>query len=505
MAVGFVNSSDLGSLMIDYLEKLRERKRHFGIEVDKFFLLLIDSWMEYDNYHSFNKLCLYLLSILKQERITRPGQLFEKRLRDFPEFMMDKQNAILFRFYISHLMDYSFDDRNYRPFRSKKIEYYLENVMALLQYFVIFSAIRSAEDKYLNEEFYMTEKENWFCPFIKHWWAAHIMAGNENMIQFLKEVLSKEETASCLSSEQYSGIVLSGHRELIDMMIKLIDSPKLKGNPRKRMVDSFRYSSSRTFVYFLAAVCESPKMQQQACVKKQMAYWIGMDDRSSSKHITQEVIFYTAELLSDKEHLQTALESGKAFDYYMAFWAISFYSLEKVLEMGPSIIQGDDREKVQVFFLFINTSVPKKKVREFAKMALPLWYQDTEVLATFIGEYLADASYYDWKVNDERRPRLADCYNSLEEARSHYDLLKSLHPQMKTRYEFPSPVFPFRNLCIWNSNLVHQMCNIAFVTGDQQMLDEVLTRLNELGTYGRDMFLCHLGLAKSSSSKYYIW
>lgn len=494
-AIGFTKNSKLGKLLAAYLKNLQSNERSFDVEVDKFILLLIDSWKYCKSYNSFDTLRPFLRSLIKKEGITRPEQLFEKRLKDLPEFMMDKEYAALFRTYLTHLKDYPYNDIRRLQFRRKNIEYYLEDAMALFQYFVIFSAARSVELKYFKRE----------DPFIKHWWASGIMSGNEGMIQALKNVLKKEETASCLCFELYSAIVLSDHRELIDMMIKQMASPRVTGDARRTMADAFSYSSSKTFLYFLAALCDFPKLREQASVKKKMAYWLRMDDRASSRHITAELIFYVTKLLGDEEHLQAALERRKAFDYYMVFWAKSFYSLDEVVEMGESIIKGDDREKVQAFFLFIREVLPDWRLREFTKMALPLWCRDTEVVATFIGYYLSGASFYEWKVRDKHRPRLVDCYDSLKEARSHYELLKSLYPSMKTRYEFPSPVFPFRNLIIWRSNFVQQMCNIAFVTGDKKMLEETRTLVTELSAYGRDMFLCHLGFAKTPSSRYYIW
>ena len=305
--------------------------------------------------------------------------------------------------------------------------------------------------------------------------AARIDRGDTAATEAVKEAILSDNNTVLVTVPLIRGIVKSCNVELHELLAKFLVAARLQEGVRQAVCENADCGRAEAFLTILKAI-EDNDLLRFSAVKRAIATWTGIWDREKAVAMTQT---------DDSVQIVTGL------------WALGFYEAKDAVSRMLEIVESGTKNQRLTISYYNRFMQHSEFSEQAAKKIFETYPEDQQMAAAFMPTYF---SYADtligscicdekdkpvYSVDNEKLKysplALSEIFDSEEQARLHYGILRNLADGMKKRkIEFSPMIFPWYGASLDKSDLTERMVMIAYALQDQALIDEVCGRLPDI-------------------------
>lgn len=455
----------------DYVDKIVSNKNKLSENERALFDLLIKRMTDY-TYEADH----YLYGLMLKGEFSYIGQLFEDDRYHVLKHMLGDEYAGKYVAWLNKMAFIPYTSGYYRrPLRSANGGlHYVKALDALKDFLAIKASGLSLETLMEGGR---TEEERAFISDISfhHLMSVEIDAGNNAIIQKTKDIICGEENNGRISYSLLQGIVTSNNRELYELEGKLLLAARLQEGLRQSICETMDSGTTEAFIY-LFNIIRTNDLQRFSSVKRAVGTWTGLVNEANTDRINQKLIELIHLMLTDPTYADSCLKSEDSIEVYMALWTKGFFKMEDLDVCANEIIKEGVKHKIQVLFYYLVATQCDWLREKLSKQALELYSGDLSIVAAFLDSYLHSVSlgYYSDKKKDH------SYFESLAEARKHYDILKDIYNQLPKKQTFSPFIFPWHSVELSRQDITRKMVAIVYVLGSEELLNDLCNYYDQM-------------------------
>ena len=326
--------------------------------------------------------------------------------------------------------------------------------------------------------------------------AARIDRGDAAVIDAVKEAILSDNNTVLVSVPLIRGVVKSRNGELHDLLAKFLVAARLQEGVRQAVCENADCGRVESFLTVLKAI-EDNDLLRFSAVKRAIATWTGICNLDSMDRVSNKLLAGISEAVRNPDKAMEMTRTDDSVQIVTGLWALGFYeakdAVKRMLEIAES---GTKNQRLTISYYNRYMQFSEFSERA-ARKILETYPEDPQMAAAFMPTYLNAVDslvrgcvcdengrgvYSADKENLHYEPlAVTEIFDSEEQARLHYGILKNLADSMKKRKtEFVPMIFPWYGAVLDKSDLTQRMAVIAYALQDQAMIDEVCTRLTDI-------------------------
>lgn len=338
--------------------------------------------------------------------------------------------------------------------------------------------------------------------------AARINAGDESVIQAIKDGVLSENNTVIVSVEMIRAVIKCKNTELHELLLKYLLAAKLQEGVRQAVCENADCGRGDAFITILKGI-KDENLLRYASVRRAVATWTGFIGEDSIERISNKVLEGMLLALESPDGVSQMLSTDDTIQMITALWAIGSYEVVDVVHMMIEIGHNGTKNQILTCAFYDQILQSDDFEREFSYPMIEKYKDDPEIVAALLSGYLADPSmairttftYKEKNVNRytnqdaaviyERIP-VTEYFKDVSEAKKHFQLLKDIYKGMsKKKIEFHPCIFPWNTETLTKGNLVERMGLIAYILQNEELINEVCGKLSDIdGTYdNRNVFI----------------
>jgi len=150
--------------------------------------------------------------------------------------------------------------------------------------------------------------------------ALELRVGNAEYRDLVTEALTGDNTRVRLSRTVIEAVILSGDKELLDMLERLLLAAKLQEGLRQQILESADKGSAEVLTRFLS-VCIEHDLFRFSSVCRAFFVWTGMGEQEEKTQTVKRWAQYAYDCLTDAKTRDAYLQSEDNTKAYFALWA----------------------------------------------------------------------------------------------------------------------------------------------------------------------------------------
>ena len=374
---------------------------------------------------------------------------------------------------------------------------------------------KTMEEYYRNAEYRMALDKllgSYSCPSLR-WYgdmiAAELDMGNTNLAQTIEDILMSENNTNVVSSEIIDGIVKSDNTHLHKLLGDFMLAARLQEGVRQAVCENMDRGTKEAFFTLLQVIVDNDLVRFSA-VKRAVSVWTGICNEEHMDRITNKQLELMVKALKDKEYVQELLQSNDSIELFIGLWSQGFYEVEDSVVSCKKLVENGTKNQKLVVSYYNRILQRRNFTSKVANFVLETHPEDIELCAAFLPTYMPECDYhvrralyggegYSYYQVDSEKDRYkyypipcTTYFDSEEQTRKHFELLKQLHGAVPKKGNTYSPcIFPWYSVTIAPSDVAANMALIAYMLQDNSMIDEVCSTgiFSELDTYKRKLYL----------------
>lgn len=392
-----------------------------------------------------------------------------------------------------------------RSVRTESYELQFYQIFAILKaYWNLFFCEESIETYLLGrldeEKLDYVRNQYYFETNFSYLYAAEIDLGNQAVIEALQEVILSESNTSYLSREMICGIVRSDHKELHELLGKLLLAARLQEGLRQTICEAMDCGTTEAFLKLLQVIEEHDLIRFSA-VKRAVSTWIGIYDDNSVDRISQKLLSFMGNCLRDQTFCKEQLQTEDAVAINTALWALGFYEVRDAIKAMEQLIDhGTRHQKLAASFYNLTIYDESLQLRAAKKVILE-HTEDLELVTAYMPAFdgrwhrmlygsFEQENRYIRELKKPKAPVLTDYYQDREEAEAFYQCFQTILSHLPKKGLLFNPfIFPWHQASLEPSQLLCQLAYLAYLLQDEDKITEMAGRLGEIQNRGRDSLL----------------
>ena len=326
--------------------------------------------------------------------------------------------------------------------------------------------------------------------------AARIDNGDSKVIEGCKEAILSDTNTVIVTVPLIRGIVKSKNTQLHDLLARFLVAARLQEGVRQAVCENADCGRAEAFLTILSAIEENDLIRFSG-VKRAIATWTGICSVDAMDRVSDKLLAGVSEAVRDRARAFEMTETDDSVQIVTGLWALGFYeALDAVGRMLQIVESGTKNQRLTISYY--NRYMQHSDYSEqAARKILETYPDDLQMAAAFMPTYLdavdtivrgcirnsKNQSVYmadEADVHYDPLP-VSEIFDSEEQARLHYSILKNLADSMKKRKtEYDPMIFPWYSAVLDKSDLTQRMAVIAYALQDDALIDEACVRLTDI-------------------------
>lgn len=336
---------------------------------------------------------------------------------------------------------------------------------------------------------------------------ARIDKGDIAVIDTIKETFTSENNTVVVTEDIVRAVVKSSDRELHKLLGRFLLAARLSEGVRQVICENADCGTIEAFMEILDVI-QSGNLVRFAAVKRAIATWTGICNIEHMDRITNKVLDDIILSVRDKKQALEFTKSEDAVHIVMGLWSLGFYEINDAIDRMKQILKEGSR--VQLLAMsYYNLSFEHPKIAgRIANKVMEKYPEDMELVAAYMPTYMEKASRYILEIYKELTEYLKNIekvqgkspsdilkekneiiympweylFDSEKQAREHFGILKGMYEKMeKKAIEINPLVFPWYGVRMKREDILCRMSLIAYMFHDEDMVDYVCTRFDDIG------------------------
>lgn len=447
----------------------------------------------------------------KHKSESTPSAFMKKHCKPLTELYVPKEYLEDYYAIIDRFPSFQYTTGAYRrTIRTKNPDLHMIHAFRLLYSYMVFASYHATAADYLTDKlspealdfkrhdnYYNTLHLTCFDDIL----AARINAGDTQVIEAVQDAFLSENNTVIVTTDIIRGVLKSDAGALHELLAKFLIAARLQEGVRQAVCENADCGTPEAFFTVLDAVSRE-NLIRFAAVKRAVATWTGICDTENAERITDKVFADIQAAVRDTETARLMTASNDSIHIIIGLWALGFYEVEDALAEMQRLAQSGTRNQLLTISYYNRAVQDRKLTRRTAAQIFEQYPDDHELLAAFMPTYIAQTDHYareSAKPKDGRYYHSADetveyiyasvpityLFDSEEQARKHYEILKHAALSMKKRKQEYAPcIFPWYGVTLEKSDFIIRMALIAYSLSEQTLIDEVCRMLSEInGSY----------------------
>lgn len=390
-----------------------------------------------------------------------------------------------------------------RTIRTRKPDVHIKHAFMLLYSYRAFDCFQVTMEDYLmdkmspealdykNYGYYKKLGINYFDEML----AARIDAGNQKMIELIREAFLSENNTVIVTTQLVRGVIKSDNAELHELLARFLVAARLQEGVRQVICENADCGTPEAFLVLLDAI-KRENLIRFAAVKRAIATWTGLFDSENIERITDKVFDDICISVNDLDTATRMTETNDSIHIMIGLWALGFYEVEDALSVMERLADIGSRNQILTISYYNRMVQDKELTQRISTQIFEKYADDYEILAAFMPTFMAythsmmnnaietkNGRYFHDKNSEYIYKPIAvtELFHNGTEARKIYGILKQAFQGMKKKkQEFFPCIFPWYGVTLLRSDFILRMVLVAYALGDQSMTDEVCVLLSEI-------------------------
>ena len=326
--------------------------------------------------------------------------------------------------------------------------------------------------------------------------AARIDRGDEAARSAVRDAFLSDNNTVIVTVPLIRGVVKSRDAELHELLAKFLLAAKLQEGVRQAVCENADCGRPEAFLTILDTIRGNDLLRFSA-VKRAAATWTGICSVDAMDRVSAKVFANLDEAVRNREKALEMTRTDDSVEIVIGLWALGFYEAKDAIDRMLEIAENgtkNQRLTISYYNRYMQSSDYSAKA---AIRMIETYPDDPQMAAAFMPTYLArvdtiirncildkNDKYVYSDFGQELHfisPDVSDFFDSEEQARRHYAILKNLADGMKKRkIEYEPMIFPWYGAVLDKCDLTQRMVLIAYTLKDQDMIDEVCLRLTDI-------------------------
>lgn len=325
--------------------------------------------------------------------------------------------------------------------------------------------------------------------------ALEIYKGNQKVISKIKDMILGDNNTAILTRRVIQSIIISGHRELLDLLKQLLIAARLQEGLRQSILESADEGSISTFIE-IYKLCLDEDMFRYSSAARALFTWTGLNFEDIKIPVVRNIARVGYECLTDNSKRNAYFISPNPLEVYLSIWAVGCEDVAKTDLVAEKLLTESQKYRKLLGWYFVS-HVENVKYRH--RMAVShLDERDEETLAHIIPNLYSNSSAlrtYTYVQNVWSVEPLPDSYlpKEYEDRISLFNKLKSLALYIGNKNkEFKESLFSFLTVKLSNEYVINCMISLAAYDLDEAMIRELNSMMDIFTADQRRAFILHL-------------
>lgn len=335
--------------------------------------------------------------------------------------------------------------------------------------------------------------------FYQHEWirgyemylALEIRKGNQEIIDLLKEAMYGDNQEILLSRTMILAVIISGHEELLNLLLKLLVAARLQEGLRQQILESADAGSTETLIKILK-VCIDEDMFRYSSATRAFDTWTGLGYGDAKPAVVKKCAAFAYECLTDAGIRAKYLDSDNNLEAYFALWSMGCYDIGQTDTMARKLLDDEKKYRRMLGWLFVS-----RTDNAGYRMSMASRYideRDEEILAWIVSNLSVTSelmnSYTYRRENFECRPVENSTLPSDAGKRQElfYELKRTAEFIGNKNRTFTGNPFAFTSITLENTRVLGCMMSLAGYDMDAQLIDELAGIRPDMNTEQRKAF-----------------
>ena len=325
-------------------------------------------------------------------------------------------------------------------------------------------AERTAEGAGLDEEFLDFKRNDTYTRDLHmvqfdDILAARIDNGDSKVIEAAKEAILSDTNTVLVTVPLIRGIVKSRNTELHDLLARFLVAARLQEGVRQAVCENADCGRAEAFLTILSAIEENDLIRFSG-VKRAIATWTGICSVDAMDRVSDKLLAGVSEAVRDRARAFEMTQTDDSVQIVTGLWALGFYEAQDALGRMLQIAESGTKNQRLTISYYNRYMQHSDYSEQAARKILETYPEDQQMAAAFMPTYLdavdtivrgcirnnKNQSVYmadEADVHYDPLP-VSEIFDSEEQARLHYSILKNLADSMKKRkIEYNPMIFPW--------------------------------------------------------------
>ncbi|MGO4548573.1 DUF4132 domain-containing protein [Paenibacillus sp. 2TAB23] len=259
------------------------------------------------------------------------------------EKLLDAPYGRVFRYISEHAIEYPYSTGYARrPFRTKEQRLHVDRLLTKLISLFYLQARHFSVTDYLAIPGYLSENEYQFPAMaIADMVAYAIDAGDDAVMEALKDVIYGDNNTALLSRAMISGIFLSHNRDAYRMIGELLVAARLQEGLRQSIVEAMDEGTIEAMTDMMKVITEHDLIRYSSVIRA-LDVWTGLALEASNARVARQNIDYAAQCLTDPAALREGLASHDVNMLFMSLWATAVLEEKQLYEQISLIMAREE-------------------------------------------------------------------------------------------------------------------------------------------------------------------
>lgn len=226
--------------------------------------------------------------------------------------------------------------------------------------------------------------------------ALELRRGNPEITDVLKEAMLGDNQHVFLTSKIIRAILISGHEELIEILIKLLVAARLQEGLRQQILENADAGNVKTLTRILK-VCIDEDLFRYSSAARAFDTWTGLGYGDAKSSVVKKCAVFAYDCLTSEAVREKYQDSENNLEAYFSLWATGCYEIADTDSKARKLLDDDRKYRRMLGWLFVTRTDSAGYRMQVAQSYLE--ERDEETLAWVVnnlavtGELMRSPSY----------------------------------------------------------------------------------------------------------------
>jgi len=198
--------------------------------------------------------------------------------------------------------------------------------------------------------------------------ALELERNNSHMVDLIREAMLGENDTILVSTTMFRAIILSGHEELFELMLKLLDAARLQEGLRQSILEAADVGSVESLARILKFCIEKDMFRYSSAVRA-LDTWTGLGFGDEMRPaVVKKCAALAYETLTDETAAERYLDSPDSLEAYFGLWGISCREVRTGIQKAQKLLEDpQEYRRVLGWYYLSHVENPSYQMRVAAQ------------------------------------------------------------------------------------------------------------------------------------------